>query len=67
MWVSHCSDFSCCGAQTLGTWAPVVAACGASNCGPTGLIAPWHWDLPESGIECKLTGGFLTTGPPGKS
>ena len=35
------------------------------------LIAPWHvWNLLEPGIEpvCPaLTGGFLTTGPPGKS
>ena len=26
-WASHCEGFSCCGAQALGTWASVVAAC----------------------------------------
>ena len=40
--------------------------CGLSSCG---LVALWHGD-PGSGIEPvspALTGGFLTTGPPGKS
>ena len=32
-WASHCGSFSCCGAQALGTWASVVAACGLSSCG----------------------------------
>ena len=32
-WASHCDDFSCCGAQALGTQASVVAACGRSSCG----------------------------------
>ena len=27
-WASHCGGFSCCGAQALGTWASVAAACG---------------------------------------
>ena len=27
-WASHCSGFSCCGAQALGTQASVVVACG---------------------------------------
>ena len=27
MQASHCSDFSCCGAQALGTQASLVAAC----------------------------------------
>ena len=30
---SHCSGFSCCGAQALGVWASVVAACRLSSCG----------------------------------
>ena len=30
---SHCSGFSCCRAQALGTQASVVAACGLSSCG----------------------------------
>ena len=29
-WASHCSDFSCCKAQTLGTW-------GLSSCGSEAL------------------------------
>ena len=36
----------------------------------TGLVAPWHGDLPGPGIEPLspiLAGRFLTTGPPGKS
>ena len=28
VWASHCSGFSCCGAQALGTQSSVVAACG---------------------------------------
>ena len=31
---SHCSGVSCCRAQALGRWAPVVAACELSSCGP---------------------------------
>ena len=27
-WASHCSGFSCCGAQALGVWASVVVAHG---------------------------------------
>ena len=36
----------------------------------TGLVAPRLWNLPGLGIEplsSALAGGFLTTGPPGKS
>ena len=35
-----------------------------------GLSCPEMWDLPGPGIESTfpaLTGGFFTTGPPGKS
>ena len=35
-----------------------------------GLVAHGMWDLPRPGIEPMspaLAGGFLTTGPPGKS
>ena len=32
-WASHCSDFSCCGAQALGAWASVFAALRLSSCG----------------------------------
>ena len=31
--VSHCSGFSCCGAQAPGTQGSVVAALGLSSCG----------------------------------
>ena len=53
-WAPHCSGFSCCGAQVLGTQSQL----------PQGM-----WDLPRPGIEPTfptLAGGFLTTGPPGK-
>ena len=74
--------FSCCGAQALGTWASVVAACGLSSCGSQALeprlssCGAWAWlllgmwDLPEPGIEPMsptLAGGFLTTALPRKS
>ena len=32
-WASHCSGFSCCGAQALGTRTSVVVAHGLSSCG----------------------------------
>ena len=77
---SHCSGFSCCGAQTLGVRASVVVACWLGSCG---LRAPERrlcscgarellcgmWDLPRPGFEPvspALVGGFLTTVPPGK-
>lgn len=34
------------------------------------LVALWHGELPRPGVEpvsLALQGGFLTTGPPGKS
>ena len=34
---SHCSGFSCCGAQTLGTRASVVVARRLSSCGSQAL------------------------------
>ena len=52
---SHCSPFSCCGAQTLGTWALLL--CGM-------------WDLLGPKIETVspvLVGRFLTTGPASES
>ena len=58
---SHCNDFSCCRAQVLdlelkshGAWA----------------FDHGEWDLPRPGIKPvspALSGGFLTTGSPGKS
>ena len=52
---SHCSGFSCCGARALGAWAQLLRG---------------MWDLPGPGLKPlspALTGGFLTTAPPGKS
>ena len=78
---SHCSSFSCCGAQALGTRASVVVAGGLSSCGPRALerrvssCGAWAqllrglWDLPGPGhepVSPALAGGFLTTAPPGK-
>ena len=80
-WASHCSGFSCCGAQALGTQASVVVARGLSSCGSRALecrlsscgARDWllrgMWDLPGPGLEPMspaLAGGFLTTAPPGK-
>ena len=82
VWASHCSGFSCCGAQALGAWASVVVARGLSSCGSwalkhslssCGAQAQWlcgMWDLPRPGFEPvspALAGGLLTTVPPGKS
>ena len=79
---SHCSGFSCWGAQALGTWASVVVAHGLSSCGSQALecrlsscgaraqLLRGMWDLPRPGIEPlspALAGGFLSTAPPGKS
>ena len=33
VWASHCSGFSCCGAQAIGTWASVVVAHGLYSAG----------------------------------
>ena len=80
-WASHCSGFSCCGARALGAWASVVVARGLSSCGSRALehrlsscgtraqLLRGVWDLPGPGLEPvspALTGGFLTTAPPGK-
>ena len=67
MWASDCGGFSCFRAWVLGKRV--------SNYGLviTGLVSHnWNlmWNLPRPGIELMppaLTGGFLTTGPPGKS
>ena len=61
---SHCCGFSCCRAQ-----APECT--GFSRCGTRAqcLCRTGMWGLPGSGIEPgfpAMTGGFLTTGPPGK-
>ena len=61
---SHCCGFSCCRAQAPG-------CTGFSRCGMKAqlLCRTGKWDLPGPGIEPgfpAMTGGFLTTGPPGK-
>ena len=58
---SHCRSFSCCGVWPL--------ECRLSICG-SGSAALQHVGASQSGIEPvspALAGGFLTTGPPGKS
>ena len=55
-WAAGCSDFSCCRAQALGTWASLVVSHGM-------------WKLPGQGIKSRppaLAGRFFTTEPPGK-
>ena len=79
--VSHCSGFSCCGAQALEHLGFLLVARGLSNCDSR---VPEHrlnccdaraqflhgmGTLPRPGIEpvsLALQGGFLTTGPSGK-
>ena len=59
---SHCSSL-CCLAQALGAWASVVGT-------PWVWLPLGMWDPPRPGIKPMspaLAGGFLTTGPPGKS
>ena len=54
---SPCDGFSCCGA-----WA--------QYCGARAQLLLGMWNLLRPGIEPvspALAGGFLTTGPPGKS
>ena len=81
-WASHCGGFFCCGAWALGVWASAVVArglgscgswaleCRLSSCGTRAQLLHSMWDLPRTGLEPvspALTGGFLTTVPPGKS
>ena len=66
---SHCSGFSHCGAETLGSWASVFAAQGLNMCSAWALVAHGMCSLPGPGIEPMspaLSGGFLSTVPPGK-
>ena len=65
MWASHCGGLSCCRAWALG-------CVGLSSCN-TQVQLPhnmWRTLIPGPGIEAMspaLPGGFLTTGPVGKS
>ena len=59
---SHCSGFFCGGAWAPGAWVSVLWH--------LGLVASGMWDLYGPGIEpvsLVLAGGFLNTGPTGKS
>ena len=51
-------------------WGLRAVEHGLSRRGAQGSLVPGVWDLLEPGIEPafpELAGGFLTTGPPGKS
>ena len=59
-----------CGAQTLGTQASVVAVTDSVSCSGWVYLLRGRWNLPGPGIEPMppaSAGGFLITGPPGKS
>ena len=61
--------FSSCGTQlsSCGWWAP---ECRLSSCGAWTQLLCGMWDIPGPGLEPvspALSGGFLTTVPPGKS
>ena len=51
-WASHCSGFSCCATQALGTWASAVAACGLQRAGSVvwcmGLVALRHVEASQT-------------------
>ena len=71
---SRCGGFSYCEAWALGTQASVAAVLGLerwlSRCDALVWLLLGMRDLPGPGIELEslaLQGGFLTTGPPGKS
>ena len=64
VWASHCDGFSCCELQVLGHTGTVLVVHGLSCPTACGIL------LPAPGIEPMspaLSGGFLTTQPPGKS
>ena len=80
-WTSHCSGFSCCGAQTLGHVG--VSSCStrarqlwlwnsraqASSCGSWAQLLCGTWDPSGPGIEPMspaLAGEFFSTEPLGK-
>ena len=56
-WASHCSGFSCCGAQALGAQASVVVARGLSSCGSralgSGSVSEAH------GLSCSAACGIF--------
>ena len=61
--VSHCGGFSCCRARALGH-------AGFSGCDTWAQFLRGMWNHPGPAVETispAVAGGFLTTGPPGKS
>ena len=80
---SHCGSFSCCEAWALGDidfsnygmcaqqlWNMGSRACGLQQSCFMGLVAPGHVkysQIRDSTHVLCIPGGFLTTGPPGKS
>ena len=64
------ASFYSCGALPLGHVGSVVVMQGLSTCGDWAQLPCDMWNLPRLGIQPvspALAGGFLTTGPPGKS
>ena len=69
--------FSSCGTRASVVVAHGLSSCGSralecrlSSCGPGAQLLRGIWDIPGPGLEPvspALTGGFLTTAPPGKS
>ena len=63
VWASHCGGFSCCRAWALGH-------VGLRSCGAQAYLPHGKWNLLRLGIKSMsptLAGGFLITGPVGKS
>ena len=68
---SYCGDFSCCGAQILGTWASGIAAAGSAVMEHRPSCSTACGIFPDQGLtepmSSALAGGFLATETPGKS
>ena len=65
MRASHCSGLSCCRSKHVGS-----RHVGFRSHGTQTKLSCGTWDLPRPGMEPvspASVGGFLTTGPPGKS
>ena len=68
-WASHCSGFSCCGAEALSMWVSVVAAL-RSGFVADGSVSPQHMESSwtrHGTWSPALAGRFLTIGSSGKS
>ena len=67
---SLCGNFSCCGARALELQLQLVGLVVADHNLGVAYLPGHTWNLPGPEIEPTspaLAGGFLTTGPPGKS